>query len=255
MDDNEKTKNLVSRGAELVGAAVGGAIGFYAGGPIGAVIGGVAGPVIAWSLQKIGVEFSSRWLSPREEVRVGAGLVFAYNKITQLLEEGCILRNDNFFKQDATGRSASEEILEGVILKCKNEPEEKKCKYIAYIYANVAFRPDISAQSANYLLHLAEQLTYRQLCLIALAKRAKEISLEFAWGKYLTSTRLREHPDPSFVAEQRHLPSGLVHAMGNTEEPPFLESLGQLCYETMSLEEIPIEDLREVVDLIKGEKI
>ena len=88
--------------------------------------------------------------------------------------------------------------------------------------------------------------------MIALAKRAKDISLEFAWGKYLTSDHLREHSNTSFTAEISQLPSGLVHAMGNTEEPPFLDNLGSLCYETMSLEEIPVEDLREVADLIKA---
>jgi len=250
MSRRRKTKRLVSRGAEFVGGAVGGALGFFTGGPVGAAIGGAAGPLVTWALQRIGRDFAGRQLSPREEVRVGAGLIFGYNKVKELLSAGRVPRNDDFFEQDVTGRSASDEILEGVILKCRDEPEENKCKYIVHIYANVAFTPDISAQSANYLLRLAEQLTYRQLCLITLAKRGQELSLAFAWGQYLTSTARGAHPDQAFIAELRGM-EGLIHAIGNTGQPPFLEKLGLLCYETMDLDEIPPDELRAVAALIR----
>ena len=122
---------------------------------------------------------------------------------------------------------------------------------MACIFANVAFRPDVSPASAAYLLQIAERLTYRQLCLISLVKRANEVSFRVAWGNLLSSTRRREHPDPSFISELAAL-SEFIHAMGNTSEPPYLDKLGLLCYEMMSLDEIPMSDLLEIVSLIKG---
>ncbi|MDP9315316.1 MAG: hypothetical protein M3R24_31385, partial [Chloroflexota bacterium] len=117
MDNNEQALRLVSRGAEVTGAAAGGVIGFFAGGPIGAAVGGAAGPVVTWSLQKLGKDFANRMLSSREEVKVGAGLIFACERVEQYLKQGRTPRNDNFFAYDTSGWSASDEILEGVLLR------------------------------------------------------------------------------------------------------------------------------------------
>lgn len=239
-DKKENAKELVSYGAQLAGAATGSLIGFFTGGPVGAIAGAVAGELIP-----IAIEFTQRQLSQREKVRVGAGLAFAYDKISQYRQEGHIPRKDSFFETDISGRRASAEILEGVLLKCKNEHEEKKTRFIGSIYANVAFMPHISASTANYLLHIAERFTYRQLCTIALIQRADEINKRTAWGHLFS----RQSADASFMAEIREL-GGFVDGIGNTAEAPSLEELGQICYETMSLQDIPVVDLLEIAALI-----
>lgn len=193
----------------------------------------------------------TRKLSERERVRVGAGFTFAHAKLVQNIETGLSIRNDGFFHKDYTERSGSDQILEGVLLKCRNEYEEKKCKYISYVYGNVAFMPDVSVAPATYLLQLAEQLTYRQLCVVALVERADEVSMKTGWGKYAIFRHNKDlHPDQSFVVEARDF-SGLVHGMGSTADPPFPERLGLALYGAMSLEEIPRDDLKAVADLIK----
>src|SRR5262249_52660 len=152
MEEENKLHRIISRGAELTGAGAGGLIGFLAGGPVGAAIGGAAGPAITWSLQKVGKDVAERWLSPREEARIGAGLIYIREKIHWHIERGHQIRDDDFFDQDMHDRSQSDEILEGVLLKCKQEHEEKKLKLISNIYVNTAFIPDISVSGANWLL-------------------------------------------------------------------------------------------------------
>ena len=60
------------------------------------------------------------------------------------------------------------ELFEGILLKCKNEYEEKKIKYISNIYRNVAFDNSVDPDNANHVLNSAQQLTYRQLSLLSL---------------------------------------------------------------------------------------
>ena len=251
-NDNDRIlAELISLGAEIAFPAGGSAIGAMIGDPIGAAVGSAVGTAVAKAVQLVVGEFANRHLSQRERIRVEEGYRFARNRLSENLKEGRAVRGDGFFDCDVSGRSSAHEILETALIKCKNEPQEKKCKYVAYIFANVAFRPDVSPASAAYLLQIAERLTYRQLCLISLVKRANEVSFRVAWGNLLSSTRRREHPDPSFISELAAL-SEFIHAMGNTSEPPYLDKLGLLCYEMMSLDEIPMSDLLEIVSLIKG---
>jgi len=252
MSDNEKAKELISHGAELVGAAAGGALGFYAAGPAGAALGGVAGTLATWTLRKVGQDFANKALSRREEIKVGAGLIYAYTKINQYLEAGRKPRDDEFFKQDASGRSQSDEILEGVLFKCKNEHEEKKLKLVSNIYANVAFRPDVSASGANWLLRKAEELTYRQLCILAIVEQ-KDVPYTRgpSWGPL--------DDDPAFEMEYKGLSDMLVRTessddaarghynfLGEATPVIGLSRIGKFCYEVMGLSEIPEDDLREL---------
>ncbi|MCY1552397.1 hypothetical protein D9M68_887900 [compost metagenome] len=64
--------------------------------------------------------------------------------------------------------SPAEEVFEGVLLAAKQEHEQLKLQYLANFYANLVFDPSVKGPEANYLLTLAESLTYRQLCLLSL---------------------------------------------------------------------------------------
>jgi hypothetical protein len=247
MDKTKNVEKMVERGAELVGAAAGGAIGFVVGGPVGAALGGAATPLIVWSVRKMGQEFSERMLSPREEARVGAGLLYASSKIAEYLQQGRVPRDDGFFVGDASARSASDEILEGVLLKCKTEHEEKKLRLIGNIYANVAFMPEVAATGANWLLQKSQHLTYRQLCIVALVKRANQTGA--SWGS--------SDGDPAFEMEykdidymfQRDDSPGSVKRHQRTGEGMRIIGLsrtGQFCYNLMGLEDIPDNDLRDL---------
>ncbi len=166
--EKEKIKNLISMGTELGGSIVGGALGFLAAGPVGAAGAGAAGVVLCKLSNFVLSDVVDRTLSKREQVRVGAAAAFAIEKMKQYLESGRLLRNDDFFQIANNHRPNAEEIFEGVLLKSKNEHEEKKVRYISNIFANVAFMSDISINEANHILNIADRLTYRQICLLAL---------------------------------------------------------------------------------------
>lgn len=168
-DEHSGIRRLINTGAEIAGGAVGGALGFLAGGPVGAALLGAGGAAAAAALKHIGEEASERLLGPREQVRVGGVLAIAAGQIQQRLEQGEAVRTDGFFDEKASGRSDGEEVAESVLLKSQREPEEKKIPYMGHLFAGVAFDPQISAQLAHQIIKTAEQLTYRQLCILKLA--------------------------------------------------------------------------------------
>lgn len=162
MSDTSKKQKLLHTGAEIFGAAIGGAIGLVAG-PAGAIGGGVAGVIVSKGL----IEFADRVLSYREQARVGAAAGLTIVGIQNRIDIGQQLRHDNFFESEDIHRSKAEELFEGILLKCKNEYEEKKIKYITKIYENVAFDTSVLPEHANQILNLVQQLTYRQLSLLS----------------------------------------------------------------------------------------
>ena len=165
---NDDLKQLFDNYAEIVGGGIGAVLGFLAGDPIAAAFSGVGGAAAAGILKNIGQEFSNRQLSPREDFRVGKVLAIAAWEIHQRLEKGESLRNDGFFDRKSTGRSAAGEIAEAIMLKCQREPQEKKIPYMGYLKAGIAFDSNISADMGHQLIKIAEQLTYRQFCILKL---------------------------------------------------------------------------------------
>lgn len=168
-DKNVGVRRLINSGAEIAGGAVGGALGFLAGGPGGAALLGAGGAAAASVLKHIGEEASERLLGPRERVRVGGVLAIAAEEIHQRLDQGESIRTDGFFEPKGGLRSDAEEVAESVLLKSQREPEERKIPYMGHLFASVAFDPEISAQMAHQVIKTAEQLTYRQLCILKLA--------------------------------------------------------------------------------------
>jgi hypothetical protein len=163
MENENKTTKLIQTGAEIVGAVIGGAIGLI-GGPVFAIGGNIAGVAVS---KGIG-EFAERILSNREQVRVGASAGLTIVGVQENLDNGLVLRQDGFFDSDEINRSKAEELFEGVLMKCKNEFEEKKIKFISNIYKNVAFDSSVNPDNANQILNVVQQLSFRQLTILAM---------------------------------------------------------------------------------------
>ena len=169
-DKDGKIKRLITSGAEIAGGALGGALGFLAAGPAGAAACGAGGAAAAIALKHIGSEVSERVLAPREEMRAGGVLAIAASNIHHRVKSGEKLRTDNFFTNSPSGnRSDAEEIAESVILKAQKEPEEKKIPFLGNLLSNISFDSTISVELGHQLIKTAEQLTYRQLCIIKLS--------------------------------------------------------------------------------------
>ena len=169
-EKKDRFQQLINYGVPLLGAGASAAVSSALGliGPEGAAVGGMVGKGIEIALSKVGQDISERHLSTREKVRIGAVLVNAAEEIRKRRKSGESLREDGFFDEKQTGRSDAEEVAESVFLKAQREPEEKKIQYMGYLISSIAFDPEISVNLAHQLTKAAEQLTYRQLCILKL---------------------------------------------------------------------------------------
>ena len=166
---DEKFRRIVDEGAEIVGGVSGAGLGVLTGDPLLATMLGGAGAAAASALRHVGQEFVGRFLGPRERKRIGGVIAVIAEDIHTKLSGDEQLRTDGFFDAGPRGRREADEVAESVLLQCQREPEERKIPYMGHFFANVAFRPDISAFMAHQLAKHAEQLTYRQFCLLNIA--------------------------------------------------------------------------------------
>ena len=166
--DNDNVTQLFNNYAEIVGGGIGAVLGFLAGDPVTSAFSGAGGAAAAGMLKTIGQDFSERQLSSQEDLRVGKVLVITAQEIYQRRKNGEDFRDDGFFNKRPTGRSDAEEVAEGILLKCQREPQEKKIPYMGYLLASIAFDSNIGVDMGHQLIKVAEQLTYRQFCILKL---------------------------------------------------------------------------------------
>ncbi len=247
MDEEARAKRIVTRAAELAGETGAGAlVGFFFGGPLGAAAGGLT-PLVTTATRKILTEVTNRVLSNREQIRVGKGAWHSLTTIHQRRAEGHLPRNDGFFEEDLSGRSPAEEIFEGVLLKCKNEHEEKKARYIGNIFGNAMFS-GASADLINAVLSVAGSLSYRQIRLLAIMGRKSEFGVPRLVPLAAVDSAKGNVEKEAVISE--------LQALGRHELlrkqrsiPCILTNFGQLCFDLVGLDQIPRDELAKLVEL------
>ena len=259
---------LIDRGTEILAAGAAavtsGAVALLLGeGPEAKAIGGLASKGIEIVLRDVGTDISSRQLGPREEIRVGAALIIAAAEIKRRLKNGEVPRTDGFFDGKETGRSDAEEILEAVLLKAQREPEDKKIQYMGYLLSSIAFDSEINLPYAHQLIKVAEQLTYRQLCILKLCVVKEEYQLR---DRHYKDPRLRDKALNQILHECHNLyTGGYVHhkgklGIGDTEafvptdlnpRSMALIGLGVDLYDLMRLSLIPDKDVDPIAEVLK----
>ncbi len=248
VEHTSDAQKLIVNGASIVGAAAGGAVGFFLTGPVGAAAASGVGALIGGLLQTAG-EICHRQLSRREEVRIGAAFTYASLEIQERLSRGEQPRTDGFFTRDQTNRSQAEELFEGVLMKCKNEHEERKTRFVANIFSNAAFMT-VSAANANAVVLLADRLSYRQLCMLAAVGRLTT----FPDAEKLELTRM-EHclmngrGDVVLAGEAEQLQSMYSLLVTPTAMSGVyrLTDFGKCCFDLMGLQHVPAGDIETVV--------
>ena len=174
-------RRLIEKGAEIGGGGFSSiaatATGFVLGGSEGAFLGGALGSSAAIGFRWLGAEISSRYLGPREHQRVGYVFTLAASEIATRVEGGETVRQDGFFDENNNSRSDAKEVWEGILMKSQREPEEMKLPYVAHLLANLAFDSQIGVNMAHQLNNAAEQLTYRQLCILKLTTEKDRFAL------------------------------------------------------------------------------
>lgn len=261
MKTNEDViKELVETGADISGGIAGSVIGGFIAGPVGMIIGGASGPILTRVFRKIGQEIKLRYISPREEIRIGASFAFAIHKLQDNLQNGSQIRTDQFFDANENDRSGSEEILEGIILGAQKEYEERKVKYLGNLYANICTNSKISREQANQLIKTINNLSYRQLCIIQLLKEAKSDPLNLESTK-TDDFKIEQHDVMIEIRDMQH--KGLLRIVWrlmsiNDDSAPIpindinITDSGMLFCETLSLDEVPkieLDELNKIINL------
>lgn len=161
-----KGREIVAAASEVAGSIVGASLGVIFAGPAGAIGGAIIGPVATKVLSRTCLDVYDR-ITGRGAARATAAAAFAVSEIKARIEAGEQLRNDGFFDA-STSRSEADEILEGVMLKCRDTHEEKKAQFYGQLFASAALNPAFSAEYLNRVLVILGQLTYQQLCILEL---------------------------------------------------------------------------------------
>jgi len=259
MTDNKdkSTEELIDIGSEITGGVTGSIIGFLAAGPAGALVGGASGPIITRAVKKIAGEIRHRYLGHREEVRIGATLTYAVEKIKEKIDQGRQVRQDDFFDYEQNDRPPAEEIMEGVLIASQKEHQEKKLKYYGILLANFAFDSKFDKEQANHLLKAAQQLTYRQLCILALFAKKEQYGLR---GIDYTSQGTINQDLTILLQETYELNTlGMLNCAGEemlglSDVNPAkmnIHGVGAFLYNLMELWTIEKNDINKIVGLLK----
>lgn len=248
---------LISVGSEMAGNVAGVAIGFLAAGPVGAIAGAASGPAFTHIFEKIGAEVGRRFLSHREQVRAGAALSFAIQKVKENFDAGMAPREDGFFTTSVDDRSSADEIVEGALLVAQREHEEKKVRFVGYLLGNIPFVPGIDRGTANLWLSLADRLSYRQLVLLRLFADSDRHSLRE--GSYRDSGSLNANQIAAIQEAYGLDALGMVSTgqaalLGPADVMPSKmrpQGIGAHLHRMMELSRIDPDDLEQVARLLR----
>lgn len=255
----DTVEELIDAGSALAGSAASAAMAFLGKDPAIVIAGSVAGSALAMGLRLLAQELKQRFLGPREEERIGATLAFAAERIQAKLLAGDKIREDGFFSSLNEGaRPSSDEILEAVLLVAQREYQEKKLKFYGNLVANIAFDPSVDPEQAHLLIKLGENLSYRQLCLLALFASTYTDSLRSE--NYVKKETLATSTVALLVEIFDLYSKGLLNASGEalltlphiTPSKMRTQGTGVQLFTLMELSKVPREDLLEVVNALKG---
>lgn len=191
-------------------------------------------------------DFTQRVFSHNEANKINTVIDATILEINSRLDGGATLRNDGFFTDNQSGRTKAEEVFEGVLLKARDQHEERKLVHFGYFYSNLAFRSDVPASLANYFIKTANALSYRQFVLLKHIQTHHKVAFDSS------QIRGRRHSLPDLKAlarEQMELHSefggcGLLDAVAPQQD--VVSNLGQTFVELFNLDLIPNEDLLEL---------
>ena len=215
-------------------------------------------------LTKLGQDMVERVLSPREKMRTGRVLVTVIDDIETRRASGEHPREDGFFDEKETSRSDAVEVAEAVLLKVQREPEEKKIQYMGHLLSSIAFDSQISVHMAHQLTKAAEQLTYRQLCILKLCAVKDKFGLRSNNYRecYEIENDLYEvlhecadlhnkeyiHSGLDTITFERNVLSRLRSIIPSNMA---FQTIGDYLYNLMKLSQIPDEDIAPIAEQLK----
>lgn len=205
-------------------------------------------------------------LSHRESIKISSTAIYAIVKIENNFNSGQKLRDDGFFKEDRYGRSNADEIVEGILFSAQREHEEKKLKYYGNLLANIAFDDTITKEQANQLISLSKNMSYRQIKLLKIFNINERVE-----GKCLlrNDAYIKSNSDidtNELASILQDILNLCYTAIIGVENPGVmlivnpesiipsemrLKRIGKLLYKLMELDDIPEDELKELIAMLK----
>jgi len=253
-EQSQKLKALIDKGSEIGGSVAGATIGLAIAGPAGALVGAAVGPLIGAAFKKVGIEISEKIMGHREQARVGATYTLALEKISKMLNSGRKVREDDLFLSQKNGRSKSESILEGTLLKARNEYEEKKIRCYSNFLANLSFDDSVSFEKGNTLLRILEQLSYRQIAILAYFSEVNSLSTEKWMISFKDKIELGKYQDFYFELMDTYNKQLLQQTGGGISMSVSslgISPLGKTMCDLIGIEEIDPNDKLEIKNTIE----
>jgi len=226
---------------------------------VGVVIAGIPGAIIGSILTPVVEDVLSRMLSVKEKNRIEKVKQFAEIEIQRMINAGSKPKND-------IDRQKVSELYEGALLKAKSTYEEKKLQYIANLFAVAPFT-NTPIENINQSLITAEQLSYRQFCLLEIFDRAQFSNLGLS-NKALRDevTKINDEKYSGVYQDVLglillgligHQPDGrIISTFDNyagflIPSKLFLFYPGRLLCNGMQLSKIPDEDISSLIEILK----
>lgn len=218
--------------------------------PILGIVGNAFAPTVANAAKNL----LPKALGEREQQRVESVIIHSIDKIKKSLEQGKMLRDDDSYHGDTSlGIPKAQEVLEGVLLKARDEFQSKKLYCYSSFFANLCFDEKISFEHSNYLLNMLERLSYRQLCILSYLSDEKTIQTS-SWDamfKNVNNKNLIQYFDlyseyinlynARMIVQSTNIP-GFALGMSDTK----ISSLGQSIVRLADLDQIPQEDVDSI---------
>jgi hypothetical protein len=261
----ESLVEFLNAGSEITGSLAAATIGLLIAGPPGALAGAAASPVLARTIRGVALEFAGRMLSQRERVKAASVIEIAANRIQEKIQLGYELRSDDFLVSEPGRRSVADEVAEGVLISAQREHEERKLPYLGNLLANIAFEDDLNRSQANLLLRLADRLSYRQLCLLAIFGRKDEFpdlrdgtfedqfENEPAAEGFIELIGVLEEANELMVMGLLMQPRRTIMGWGSELNPANVQPYrwGALLYEVMDLSDLPAAELLLLAETLR----
>ena len=212
---------------------------------------GVAGATLAPMIANAAKSMLPAMIDERESKRLEIVFTRTIEKIKVLTAKGKIPRDDETYYGDTyLGIPKAQELLEGVLLKARNEFQSKKLECYSSFFANLCFDETVSFEHANFLLNMIERLSYRQLCILAFISDGKTISTSRWDALFKTNQKMElsryfdfysEYIDlynARMIVQTTQIP-GFALGMSNTT----ISSLGLSLVRLLDLNQIPKDDV------------
>jgi len=128
-------------------------------------------PWVAATLDAVGIDVLNRLLSEKEASRIERTLKAAVERIEESMRLGLEPRSDGFDGANPGNRMFSEEVVEGVLLRVQRENQERKLPHYSEFLHSYVFNSALDPASARTIVSIADELSYRQFCILALTNR------------------------------------------------------------------------------------